>query len=405
MHMQQQNDSNSSEQQFQNPLGGTLSEYIYVVNKHGKLIVYITIATFILAIIVSLLLPKTFVATALVLPPRDNSSGLASLLSSADNPLSHFTEGLGDQQTPAALYVGILKSRSVADGLNRKFKLKEYYKLHYIEDVYAILAARSTIQISKKSQLVSVSVKDSDPQRAADMANAYLDLLDKINRKLNITQGKRKRLFLEDRLKQVREGLEQAETILKEFQEKYNIVSIKEQAKAAIKGAAEIKGQLIAAQTELEVFKQFGTEKQMEAIMLKAKIDELQKQLDSIEKGKKTKLHESNPVATNHESEFYIPFDDLPRIGLQLMRLTREAKVQEKLFELLTSQYEMARIEEAKDINSLQILDTAVPPEKKAGPKRSAIVISSVLIALLFSVLLAFLLENIGRFRTVWIGR
>jgi uncharacterized protein involved in exopolysaccharide biosynthesis len=399
--MQQQNDTNSSEQQFENPIGGTLSEYIYVVNKHGKLIGYITIATFILSIIVSLLLPKTYVATARVLPPRDNSSGLASLFSSADNPLSHFTEGLSDNQTSAALYVGILKSRSVADGLNQKFKLKEYYKLNYIEDVYAILAAKSTIQISKKDKLVSVSVKDSDPQRAADMANAYLDLLDKINRKLNITQGKRKRLFLEDRLKQVREGLEQAETVLKEFQEKNNIVSIQEQAIAAIKGAAEIKGQLIAAQTELEVFRKFGTEKQIEAVMLKAKIDGLKKQLDSIEKGKKITQLDSNPAATDHESDIFIPFDDLPHLGTQLMRLTRDAKIQAKLFELLNSQYEMARIEEARDINSLQILDLAVPPEKKSGPRRRAIVVASVLIALLFSVLLAFFLENIGRFRNI----
>ncbi|MGD9217568.1 MAG: GNVR domain-containing protein, partial [Desulfobacteraceae bacterium] len=241
----------------------------------------------------------------------------------------------------------------------------------------------------------------SDPQRAADMANAYLDLLDKINRKLNITQAKRKRLFLENRLKQVREGLEQAETILREFQEKNNIVSIQEQAKAAIKGAAEIKGQLIAAQTELEVFRKFGTEKQIEAVMLKAKIDGLHKQLDSIEKGKKITQLDSNPAATDHESDIYIPFDDLPHLGTQLMRLTRDAKIQAKLFELLNSQYEIARIEEAKNINSLQILDPAVPPEKKSGPRRRAIVVASVLTALLFSVLLAFFLENNGRFRNI----
>jgi uncharacterized protein involved in exopolysaccharide biosynthesis len=197
-------------------------------------------------------------------------------------------------------------------------------------------------------------------------------MLDQTNRKLNITQGKRKRLFLEDRLQEVRTDLANSEVQLKSFQEKYNLVSIEEQAKVAIEGAAEIKSQMIAAQTELEVLKQFGTEKQIEAIMLKAKIEELRKQLSAIEQGIK---QEANPTTTGKESNFYIPFDDLPRIALELMRLTREAKIQEKLFELLIAQYEMARIEEAKDVDTIQVLDRAVPPERKVSPKRTRIVL------------------------------
>jgi uncharacterized protein involved in exopolysaccharide biosynthesis len=228
------------------------------------------------------------------------------------------------------------------------------------------------------------------------MANAYVDMLDRINRKLNITQGKRKRLFLEGRLKEIRTALEKAEISLKSFQEKYNLVAIEEQAKVAIEGAAEIKGQIIAAQTELEVLKQFGTEKQIEAVMLKTKIDELQKQLWAIEQGERPVANGSVPSEPGKVSNFYIPFDDLPQLGLQLMRLMRETKIQEKLFELITSQYEMAQIEEAQDFNTIQILDKAVPPEKKLSPKRGTIVISSCLIAVLFSVLLAFFLDNTG---------
>ena len=385
----QTQESPTSEQQAQTLSDINLSEYFKVIRNYRKFIGYIVGATFILSIVISLLLPKMYVATARVLPPKENNTGLASLLSSSDNPLGGLANSLVGSQTPATLYVGIMKSRSVADALIQKFNLKKLYDKKYIEDIYSKLEKRTKIRISKKDKIIVVSVLDRDPQRAADMANAYMEFLDQTNRKLNITQGKRKRLFLEDRLTEVRTDLAKAEMELKAFQEKYNLVAIEEQAKVAIEGAAEIKGQIIAAQTELEVLKQFGTEKQIEAVMLKTKIDELQKQLKSMEQGIKPKTNASNQLAAGEESNFYIPFNDLPSLGLQLMRLTREAKIQEKLFELLIAQYEMARIEEAKDVNTIQLLDVAVAPEKKVSPKRSRIVISATLFSFLIAAILS----------------
>jgi tyrosine-protein kinase Etk/Wzc len=390
--MQPNNDSGLSGRYTES----NLSENFEIIVKHRKFIGYIVGSTLILSILISLLLPKMYIATARILPPRENSPGLASLLTKTDDSLSGLAASLMSNQTTAALYVGIMKSRSVADALNQKFKLKELYDVKYIEDVYLRLEDRSTIEISKDNQLISISVRDRDPRRAADMANTYVDMLDQISRKLNITQGKRKRLFLEGRLKKVRSNLENAEMALKAFQDENHLVSIDEQAKAAIEGAAEIKGQIIAAQTQLEVLKQVGTERQIEAVMLKAKIEELQKQLDSIEKSTPAEQGVSKASNSGTNSDFYIPFEDMPRLGMQLMRLTREVKIQEKLFELLTAQYEMARIEEARDVDTIQVLDVAVPAEKKSSPKRLAIVISSVVIAAMVSILLAFLMEFTG---------
>jgi uncharacterized protein involved in exopolysaccharide biosynthesis len=390
--MQTQNNSSASEQQTQSLSDINLSEYLKVILNYRNLIGYIVGSTFILSIIISLLLPKMYVATARVLPPQEKNNGIISLLSGAENsPLSGLATSLVGSQTPAALYVGIMKSRSVADALIEEFNLKKLYDKKYIEDVYKILEDRSAIKISKKDQIISVSVKDRDPQRAADMANAYVEMLDQINRKLNTTQGKRKRLFLEGRLKEVRADLEKAEIELRTFQEKYNLVAIEEQAKVAIEGAAEIKGQIIAAQTELEVLKQFGTEKQIEAVMLKAKIEELTKQLGAIEQGERPDTKVSDLPAPDKVSNFYIPFDDLPRLGLQLMRLMREAKIQEKLFELITAQYEMAQIEEAKDVDTIQVLDSAVPPEKKVSPKRSRIVLVFTTLSFIGTILSIFM--------------
>jgi tyrosine-protein kinase Etk/Wzc len=396
--MQLQNDGGSMEQQPLDMHGVGLSEYFGVLTKYRKFIGCIVGATFILSALVSVLLPKMYVATARIMPPQERNPGIASFIGGSEDSLSALVGNLMVNHTPAALYVGIMKSRNVADALNKKFKLKKLYDLKYIEDVYSKLEERSTIEVSRKDQIISVSVKDRDPQRASDMANTYVAMLDQINRELSITQGRRKRLFLEDRLKKVRGDLEKAEQDLKTFQEDYHLVSIEEQAKVAIEGAAEIKGQIVATQTELEVLKRFGTEKQVEAVMLKAKIEELQKQLDSIEKGQNPETDNSNPTIKGMGSNFYIPFNSLPRLGMQLMRLMREARIQEKLFELLTAQYEMAQIEEARDVDTVQVLDKAQPPEKKDSPKRTRIVLVSTFIALVGSVLIVFLRHYHHRF-------
>ena len=396
--MQTTKDDSSFDRKATVRTDGNLSVYFDVVMAHRKFIEYFVGTCFVLSVFVSLLIPKTYVATARVLPPRENNTGLASLLANADDPLSGLANGLLGNQTPAALYVGIMKSRSVADALIEKFKLRNLYDMKYVEDVYSELEERSTIEISKKDQLISVSVKDRDPKRAADMANAYVEMLDKINRNLNITQGKRKRLFLQDRLKEVRSDLGKAEMDLKTFQEKYHLVSIEEQAKVAIEGAAEIKGQIVAAQTELEVLKQFGTERQVEAVMLKAKIEELQKQLDSIEQGRTPGTENSSAPPAGNGSNFYIPFNDLPDLGMQLMRLTREAKIQEKLFELLSAQFEMAKIEEARDVDTIQVLDQAVAPEKKNSPKRIRIVLVTTFLSFVVALLAVFAKKYYHRF-------
>jgi tyrosine-protein kinase Etk/Wzc len=173
----------------------------------------------------------------------------------------------------------------------------------------------------------------------------------------------------------------------------------------AIEGAARIKGEIIAAKTELEVMKQFGTERQIEAIMLKAKITELQNQLARIERGVPDKDLKKTNNTVKEYSDFYIPFNELPELGMQLVRLMREAKIQEKIFELVTTQHEIAKIEEAKDVDTIQVLDTAVPPDKKSSPKRSIIVILSTFLAFFFAVFLAFFLEFVDRIKTEDEGR
>jgi len=370
-----------------------LLDLFLVLLKHKWLIFWVVVLAIAASVTISLLLPVKYTATARILPPKETSPGLSGILSQSGGALGGLASGLLGGISSADLYVGILESRSVADRLVQKFDLKQVYEKKYLEDTYKELANNTNINVSRKTQVISVSVEDRDPKRAADMANTYLDALDHINRTVNVSEGHRKRVFLGKRLKKVKEDLMKAESALEAFQQKYGLVSISEQAKAAIEGAAKIKGDIIAAQTELEVLKKFGTEKQNEAVMLNAKIAGLKEQLDRIERG-------TASTGKNGSDEFFIPFNQIPELGMKLARFMREAKIQEEVFKLITTQYELAKIEEAKDMDTIQVLDHAVPPDKKSSPKRALIVILSTVVAFFLAVFVAFFLEYVGRIKT-----
>ena len=337
----------------------------------------------------SLLMPNMYTATSRILPPQESRSGLSGILSEAGGAFGGLAGSLISTKSPADVLLGILQSRTVAVMLNEEFKLKELYQLETLEKTFERLKGRTRLVIASDTQIISVAVEDEDPQRAADMANAYVAALDKVNRTVNVTEGGRKRRFLEERLTDVKEDLVRAETNLKTFQERHKLIAIDAQAKAAIESAAKIRGEIIVAETELEVLKQFGTEKQNEAIMLKSKIAELKNQLRRIESGTPEK-EDNDPM---------VSFRELPALGLQLARLLREAKIQEEVFKLITTQYELAKIEEAKDVNTIQVLDRAEPPDRKSGPRRSLIVILATIVASLMAVFLAFFLEFLSRLK------
>jgi len=369
----------------------TLADYWQVIYASRRMILTCVLLALVISVVVSLLLPETYRATARILPPQSGATGLASLIAGDEGLLGTMAGSLAAGKTPAELYVGILQSRSVADKLAERFGLKKLYRVRYREDVYRKLARFTEVRIDRRSRIISVSVEDRDPVRAAAMANTYVEALDGINRRLNISEGQKKSRFLEQRLKKVEADLKRAEDLLRAFQEKYRLVSLQQQAEAVIKAAAELRAQIIASRTRLEVLRQFGTERQNEAVRLRAEIKELERQLARLEGSSKTA---SSSQAVEDRGAM-VPLSRLPELGLELARLTREAKIQEKLYGLITSQYELAKIEAARDVNVIQVLDRAVAPEKKAGPNRPAIVMVSCFMALMFAILLAFVIASL----------
>lgn len=367
----------------------SLLDVLAIPLKRKRAVLGLPILAAVVAFVVSLLAPNMYTATARLLPPQEPGTGIQGLVSNGGGTMYSLVGG----KSSADVYVGILESRTVADDIIQRFGLKEVYGDSTMADVYRKLADRTRVNVSTKTQIISISVKEHDPVIAAAIANGYVDGLDRINRSMNITEGQRKRIFLEGRLTKVERDLAEAESELKDFQQKYRLVALEEQARTVVEGAARIRAEMISAETELEVLKQFRTDRQNETIMLKTRVAELGRQLAIAETGSNgNKAGNGDPQG----DPFQFSFQNIPELSMQFGRLVREAKVQEKLFELLTSQYELAKIEEAKDMNTIQILDRAVPPDRKSGPKRVMITALTAVSVFILAVLWAFFTEYLS---------
>lgn len=351
-------------------------EYINVIKRRKNTIALIAVITFVCSIIISLLLPKSYRATASILPPQSepsmNSMMMSKIPSSMGGGLGNFL-GL---KSPADLWIGMLRSKTVSDAVISRFNLKAFFSVQTMEDARDRLSARIDIKKTKE-EIIIIAVVDSDPKRAADIANAFVEELDKVNKGLVMTGGQRTRLFLEQRLSSTKSELERLEGELSKFQESSNAVRIDEQSKTVIEALGLLKGQIIAKEVELETLLAFATEENPKVKTVKTQLSELRKNQREFENGK-----------SNYG--VFIPISKVPKLSTQYAEFLRDLKVQETLFELLTQQLEMAKIQEAKNSPTIQVLDIATPPEKKYKPKRSLIVLSATLVSICAGVIYAF---------------
>lgn len=364
-----------------------------VLVKRKRLIGSIVGGAFVISILISLLLPKIYASTTSILPPQQEGSvGMAGMAASQlAGGLGGLAGGFLGLKSPADLWVGILKSQTVRDAIIKRFDLMRLYKAKTVEDARNALDGMVKINKSKED-IISISVEDKDPQRAAFLASAFVEELDKVNKSVVMSAGGRMRSFVEKRLGEGKVELEKIEEAVKTFQEKNGAVKLDDQSKAIIEAIGKIKGQLMAKEVELQTFLSFATPNNPQAEILKSQVEELRGGLRELEEGKKGELRSSTGV--------FIPTAKMPDLALQYARLFRDMKVQETLYGLLTQQYEIARIQEAKDSPTVQVLDVAKVPVKKAKPKRAFIVILSTFAAGLFGVLTSFLAEIVDKLRS-----
>lgn len=344
-------------------------------------ILKMTAAAGVIGAVVALLLPNWYAAETKILPPQQQQSSAAALLSSLGGAAGNLASAAGKDfglRNPNDLYVGILKTRPIADALIGRFDLQKVYRSKDMTDARKTLADHTDI-VSEKTGMISISVEEKDKKRAADMANAYVEELRRLTKGLALTEASQRRWFYEDQLKQARDDVGAAEIALKTAQHKSGVVQLDAQSKTLIEGIGDLRAHIIAKQVELQALRSFATDQNPD-------VDVAQRELASMQ-GELRKLEKQSGDPGSYE----MALKDLPDAAVEYIRAARELKFRETIFELLAKQFEAAKIDEAKDAALIQVVESAIEPDRKSSPKRAVLVILSALLGCFLACLLTLM--------------
>jgi capsule polysaccharide export protein KpsE/RkpR len=346
----------------------------------------------VVGLLLAFLIPTKYRSTTQLMPPDQQSGSgialMASLLgrlggggssSGSSGGIGGLAGDLFGLKTSGDLYIGVLQSRTVQDDLITKFDLRKLYKTSRWEDARKKLSDNTEFSNDRKSGLIKIEVTDHDPSRAAAMGQEYVSELNYVMTLLNTSSAHRERVFLEDRLQQVKVDLEAAEKDFSEYASKNATLDITAQGKAMVESAATLQGQLIAAETELQGLRQIYTDNNVRVKAMQARINELQLQLQKMG----GKAGTAADTDTPDSQSLYPSIRRLPLLGVNYADLFRRMKVQEAIFETLTQQYELARVQEAKEVPTVRTLDSPDIPGKKSFPPRLLITFLCALFALI----------------------
>jgi capsule polysaccharide export protein KpsE/RkpR len=348
--------------------------YLRLLWEQRRLLARLVLYGFLASTLIALLIPARYESTARLMPPDNTQTGglamAAAAISGGAGSLGNIASDVLGIKSTSDIFVGILSSRTVQDKLIQEFDLRKLYSDRRMEDARRDLASRTGISVDRKSQIITITVTDHDPKRAAAMGQAYIEELNRLVADLSTSSARRERMFLEERLKAVNQDLETAEKDFSQFASKNSAIDVKEQGKAMVEAAAILQGQLIAAESELEGLRQIYTDNNVRVRSVRARIDELKHQLDKLG-GKGESMTEVSGQASD---SLYPSIRKLPLLGVTYADLYRRTRVQEAVFETLTKEYELAKVQEAKEIPTVKVLDAANIPEKKSYPPRSLII-------------------------------
>ena len=337
------------------------------------------IAMLLSAVVAFLIMPKEYQSVARLMPPDQGSSSGALLAALAGRSLGGLG-GLGGLagnllgvRTSSALFMDMLRSRTVSDRLIDRFDLQHVYGKRYRIDTVKYIAKHTAIVEDKKSGVITLTFTDTDPNRARVIAQGYLDELNNVLTASNISSAHRERVFIEKRLVSVQEELQSAQKALSEFSSSNTTLDIKEQTHAMVDVAAKVQGELIVAQSQLESLEQIYGAENVRVRAAKARIAGLQHEVEKLN-GSSADPALATATGSSGGKEDYPSLRQLPRLAVPYANLYRRVRIQETVYELLSQQYEMARIEEAKDTPVVNVLDAPLVPEKKSFPPRLIVV-------------------------------
>ena len=362
------------------PYETSLLELLTVLAERKKVVLWTTALFAVFSVIVSFLLPKWYTATVTLLPPQQNSSLSAAMASQLGNlgALSSLAGGSLGLKNPNDMYVGMLKSRTVEDAMIQNFGLMHDYNKRYLSQARKAFERHATVDGSGKDGLIHISVEARDPNRAAALANGYVDQFRKLSEHLAITEASQRRMFFEQQLEQAKDNLATAEESLKKTQQETGLIQLDSQARALIESAATLRAQIAAKEVQIQSMRTFATNENAQLVQAQQELDGLRAQL--------TKLGGSDEGL---DSGLLVPKGRVPGAGLEYVRKLREVKYHETIFEILARQFEAAKLDEAKQGAVIQVVDAAVPPDRKSFPQSTLIVLVATAVGLLVGVLLA----------------
>jgi tyrosine-protein kinase Etk/Wzc len=352
----------------------SLLDILVLLAGRKRLIGRFVLGAAVLATVVSFLLPVRYEAKIVVLPPQQNSSMGSALLGQLGNlgslgSLASLASGGLGIKNPADMYVSFLTGRTVEDAVIQRFNLMAEYHEKRMSDARKEFESRATVLAGPKDGLIRISVEDRDPKRAAELANGYVDELRKLSASLAITEAARRRLFFEQQLQEAKDNLAGAEEAMKKTQQSTGVLQIDSQARALIESAAVLRAQVVAKQVQIQSMRSFAAEDNPRLLLAKQELGALQTQLERV-------------AGSQHDtgSDINLSKGRVTESGMEYLNRFRDLKYHETVFELLAKEFEMAKLDEAREGSIIQVVDAAVPPDKKSFPPRVLIVVLMTLI-------------------------
>lgn len=358
----------------------SLLDLAIILAKRKKLLIILPFSAAIISIVASLLLPNIYTATTKILPPIQSQSTASAVLAQLGGAASTLGVGAG-MKNPNDVYIGMLKSRTVGDSLVERFDLARYYKTELKSKAREALESTTKIT-SGKDGLITIEVDGIDPKFATELANAYVDEVKKLMRVLAVTEASQRRLFFENQLLQARENLLRAEITAKQAMENGGLTNVETQGRTLLETTARLRGQIAAKEVQIGAMRAFAGERNQELLKTQQELAAMRNELAKAE-------------GSAGGSDGLIGKGR----GFENLKLLRDIKYFETINELLAKQFELAKIDEAKDMAIIQVMDMAVVPDRKSKPKRSLIVLVSTLAAFFVAVIWAFIAEALEKSR------
>lgn len=358
-------------EQTTNEVDINVFDYVVVVLKHKELVIKSTLAAMAVAALISLFLSPVYQAETKILTPQGAGTSMSSMLGSQMGiPPSAF-----GGKTAGDLYVALIKARGVADYVIDKYDLMTEFKVRSREAARQLLATGLSVRDDRKSGLITIAFQHRDPRRAADIANAYVEGLQKFNNNLAVTEAGKRRLFFEEQLKNAKENLIQSEENLKYFQQRTGTIKIDDEARAVIENVSGMRAKVSAKEVELRVMRGYATPENPDLQRLESETAALKEELRKMES--KNRLGDDSVPTVGKMSS----------LGTEYIRRMREFRYNESLYEILMKQFEAAKLDESKDSALVQVVERAEPPEARVAPQRKRIVLKAGGVVFLISVL------------------